>query len=315
MAFLGDFTLGSTFDFKFTTVTTTGAPTTLAGTPVISAYLDNDTTQLTAGITLSVDFDSVTGLNNVRVVATAANGYAAATNYQLVITTGTVGGTSVVGYVVAEFSIANRSDYSVVRSGTAQGGGANSITLDAGASAVDFFYTLQTVVITGGTGAGQARQVNNYVGATKVVTTDANWATAPDNTSKFAILATRLPQLSAGTTGLVIAASAGFVTGSVGSVTGNVGGNVVGSVGSLTTNNDKTGYALSAAGSAALTEGYAADGAAATLPQLLYMLLAVLTEASVSGTTLTANKLDGSTAAATFTINDATNPTSITRAT
>lgn len=109
MSYIGDFALGSTFDTKFTTVSTTGAPTTLAGTPVISAYPDNSLTQLTAGITLSVDFDTVTGLHNVRVVATSGNGYATATNYQLVITTGTVGGTSVVGYVVAEFSIEARS--------------------------------------------------------------------------------------------------------------------------------------------------------------------------------------------------------------
>lgn len=109
MSYLGDFALGATLDFKFCTVSTTGAPTTLAGTPVISAYPDNSVTQLTAGITLSVDFDSVTGLHNVRVVATSGNGYATATNYAMVITTGTVGGTSVVGYVVAHFSIENRS--------------------------------------------------------------------------------------------------------------------------------------------------------------------------------------------------------------
>lgn len=108
-AWIGDFALESTFDCKFCTVTTTGAPTTLAGGPVISAYVGNSTTQLTAGITLTVDFDAVTGLHNVRVVATAANGYATASNYQLVITTGTVGGTSVVGYVVAQFSIEARS--------------------------------------------------------------------------------------------------------------------------------------------------------------------------------------------------------------
>ena len=72
---------------------------------------------------------------------------------------------------------------------------------------------------------------------------------------------------------------------------------------------------VSTAGSAALTEGYAADGATATLPQLLYMLLALLSEASISGTTLTAKKLDGTTTAGTFTLNDGTNPTSITRAT
>src|SRR3990167_1108863 len=105
-----DYALETTFDVKFTTRRfSTGAPFTLAGTPVISAYVGNSLTQITAGITLTVDFDGVTGLNNVRVVATAANGYDAGSNYQLVITTGTVGGTSVVGYVVAEFGLEARS--------------------------------------------------------------------------------------------------------------------------------------------------------------------------------------------------------------
>lgn len=109
MTYLGDIALESTFDFKFCTVSTAGVPTTLAGVPVISAYPGNSVTQLTAGITLTVDFDGVTGLHNVRVVATAANGYATATNYALVITTGTVGGASVVGYVVGHISIEARS--------------------------------------------------------------------------------------------------------------------------------------------------------------------------------------------------------------
>jgi hypothetical protein len=108
MTYIGDFALGVTFDHKFTTVQSTGAPATLSGTPVISIYAGNSTTEITAGITLTVDFDSRTGLNNVRVVATAGNGFAAATNYQIVITTGTVNSVSVVGYVVGSFSIENR---------------------------------------------------------------------------------------------------------------------------------------------------------------------------------------------------------------
>jgi len=64
----------------------------------------------------------------------------------------------------------------------------------------------------------------------------------------------------------------------------------------------------------ALTEAYAADGAAATPAQLLYLILAALTEFSISGTTITVKKLDGSTTAATYTLNDGTNPTSRTRA-
>jgi hypothetical protein len=64
----------------------------------------------------------------------------------------------------------------------------------------------------------------------------------------------------------------------------------------------------------AMTESYAADGAAATPAQALYMLLAFLQERSVAGTTLTVKKLDGATTAMTFTLNDATTPTAITRA-
>lgn len=104
-----DYALETTFDVKFTTRRfTTGVPFALAS-GAVSAYPDNSTTQITAGITLTADFDGVTGLNNVRVVATAGNGYAAGSNYALVITTGTVDSVSVVGEVVAEFSLSAQS--------------------------------------------------------------------------------------------------------------------------------------------------------------------------------------------------------------
>ncbi len=110
MSYRGDIALGQTFDFKFTSrAFATGVPTTLAGSPVLSAYVGNSTTEITAGITLSVDFDGRTGTNNVRVVASSGNGFAAQTDVDIVITTGTVGGTSVVGEVVGSFSIENRT--------------------------------------------------------------------------------------------------------------------------------------------------------------------------------------------------------------
>jgi hypothetical protein len=64
----------------------------------------------------------------------------------------------------------------------------------------------------------------------------------------------------------------------------------------------------------ALTEAYAADGAAGTLSQILFGLQAFLQEKSISGTTMTVKKLNGSTTAMTFTLDDATDPTSLTRA-
>jgi len=143
-----------------------------------------------------------------------------------------------------------------------------------------------------------------------------------------------------------VTGAVGSVTGAVGSVTGNVGGNVVGSVGSVT---GAVGSVTGAVGSVsaggitaasiatgavdadalatdavteivtailttAMTESYNTDGAAPTLTQALMLVLQILSESSVAATTLTVKKLDGSTTAATFTLSDATTPTSITRA-
>jgi hypothetical protein len=64
-----------------------------------------------------------------------------------------------------------------------------------------------------------------------------------------------------------------------------------------------------------MTESYAADGAAPTLAQALMLIQQQIGEFAISGTTLTVKKVDGSTTAATFTLDDGTSPTSITRAT
>jgi hypothetical protein len=74
-----------------------------------------------------------------------------------------------------------------IRSGTAQGGTATTITLDAGASSVTNFYRGMTVNITGGTGSGQSQRIYFYNGTTKDATVPAAWSTIPDNTSTFTV--------------------------------------------------------------------------------------------------------------------------------
>ena len=105
--FLGDFTAGDVIDFKFTTYRpSTGAPFTLAGSPVVSVYKDNSTGESVAGVTLSVDFDSRTGLHNVN-ITTASDGtfYANGGEFECVITTGTVDSVSVVGACIGRFTL------------------------------------------------------------------------------------------------------------------------------------------------------------------------------------------------------------------
>jgi len=67
--------------------------------------------------------------------------------------------------------------------------------------------------------------------------------------------------------------------------------------------------------SAAMTESYATDGSTMTMAQALYMIWSLLAERSISGTTLTAKKIDGSTTSMAFTLDSASAPTSQTRAT
>lgn len=101
-----DRTVGDTFYLAFTTrAFATGTPTVLAGSPVVSAYEDGSLTQITAGITLGVDHDSVVGLNMLTLVVTGGNGFETGKDYNLVVTTGTVGGVSIVGEVIGQFSL------------------------------------------------------------------------------------------------------------------------------------------------------------------------------------------------------------------
>jgi len=109
--YLGDFAAGDTIDFMFTTYRpSTGAPFTLGGTPAVSVYKDNSTTQSTAGITLTASFDSVTGLNHVR-ITTSSDGtfYADGSTFECVITTGTVDGVSVVGSCIGRFTLRDQA--------------------------------------------------------------------------------------------------------------------------------------------------------------------------------------------------------------
>jgi len=72
---------------------------------------------------------------------------------------------------------------------------------------------------------------------------------------------------------------------------------------------------VEAALDSAVADSVPADGSRPSVRQALLMITRMLMEASVVGTTLTVTKEDGTTSSMTFTLNDATNPTSITRAT
>jgi len=100
----GDYQLEDTLYFPFTTRQfSDGVPTVLSG-GVVEIYEDDSVTQITVAETLSTP-DSIAGFNMLKVVATAANGFGAGQSYSAILTAGTVGGVSVIGEMVAHFTL------------------------------------------------------------------------------------------------------------------------------------------------------------------------------------------------------------------
>ncbi len=168
-----------------------------------------------------------------------------------------------------------------------------TITLNAGAVATTDYYVGQQIVFTHGTGAGQAREITGYTSG-RVVTMSPALKTAVSTDTVWHIQAiVSIPEL---VDQVLNEATSGHST------AGTVGKAIAdGTFSSILTTQ--------------MTESYAADGAAPTLAQALMMIQQMLGDFAISGTTLTVRKVDGATAAATFTLDSASAPTSLTRAT
>jgi len=145
------------------------------------------------------------------------------------------------------FNIISSTKPDIIDAGVAQAGAASAITLAADSSSTNDIYNGSRIVITNGTGSGQANVISSYNGTTKVATMSASWTTTPDSTFVYEILSSQsacyinndkigyTASTVSDKTGYSLSSSQTFSTsGSVGSVVGNVGGNIAGSLGSLT---------------------------------------------------------------------------------
>lgn len=253
-----DITLGDTIYLKFTTrAFATGIPTTLAGTPVLSVYEENNLVQITAGVSIAVDYDAVTGLHQATIVATAGNGYESGKSYDLVITTGTVGGVSVVGEVVGSFTVqafpvnwAKVSNPTTVVDLAATdiqlADTATAVTNTVPANVTQLGGVVQSLTdLKDFADAGYDPATNKITGVVLVDTTAVNTdmvAAAPTAGANANAIwdALRSAHVAVGSFGQGVASVQGAVTGSVASVTG-AAGSVTGSVGSLVGHTAQTG--------------------------------------------------------------------------
>ena len=241
MQYLGDYAEDyATLNFKFSTHTAAGTPATLSGSPAISVYKANGTTQSTAGVTLSVDFDSVTGLNNVLIDLSADAFYETGDDYQVVITAGTVDSVSVVGTVLAHFSIENR--FNEVNVTAISGDSAAADNLE---SACDNYSATRGLAGTALPNAAADAAGGLPISDAGALDLDTQLATLTNGTYGLSAIENLVDDIESRLT----ATRAGYLD--------NLSGGAVALASGVTvaTNNDKTGYALSSAGVSAVQSG------------------------------------------------------------
>jgi hypothetical protein len=108
--YYGDFLVSKTIRCLFNTVNSSGVPTSLSGGAVTVTKDGADITP-SGGVVLSTDVGSVTGRNHVVIDMSAdTSAFTAGSEYAVRLSgSSAVGGTSVVGTVVGEWSVENRS--------------------------------------------------------------------------------------------------------------------------------------------------------------------------------------------------------------
>jgi len=209
MMYLGDFVSAAIVRAFFDTSTLGGAPATLGGTPLVRVYKNSDTTESSTGITLTVDYDSRTGLNLVEVDTSDAF-YADASDFSIVLIQGTLSGSNIAPKVLAQFSIANRplasgvdvtsidgdavaasnlqQSASVIYQGSVTGAATATTLVDSALtqSATDF-WNGRIIIFTSGALKYQATNITGFTPGTDTLTFTALTA-APSGADTYVIV-------------------------------------------------------------------------------------------------------------------------------
>jgi len=94
--------------------------------------------------------------------------------------------------ITSEYTISGDAGREHVNEGLAQGGGLNTITLNALASDIDDVYRGHVIFLRSGTGEDQADRIVSYDGTTKIATVTHDWVIIPDSTTGYVMLPTSM---------------------------------------------------------------------------------------------------------------------------
>lgn len=220
-----------------------------------------------------------------------------------------------------------------IASGTSDSGTTTTMVDAARTEADTDYFKGDLILFTSGTIAGQCRLITAFDPATDTITY-APATTQAAGTQTYEILPAGRADVQLWLGSVVNALVSGRVDASAGAIANDaitaaaIAADAIGSseLAASAVTEIQTGLStvttaqVKAEVVAALTvdllaDSVAVDGTRPTMAQAIYEMIQFLTEKSVSGTTVTVKKVDGSTSLMTFTLDSATDPTSITRAT
>jgi hypothetical protein len=144
---LGDYRQDSTIFFCWSTYDKNGSSITRTTNGTIKVYRDDGTSECTAGITDTEDFDGLTGIHNCKIDLSADAFYSPGHDYSVVLEGAMIDG-EIVNAQIASFSIENRSvDISLFEKAAKML--VNKAVQDKATGAIEYFDDDgQTVVLT-----------------------------------------------------------------------------------------------------------------------------------------------------------------------
>lgn len=308
----------SCYQYFGTSSASTGAATNADSTPTVVVAEDGTDLGYVPTVT-----NVATGLYKVEIAATSGNGFEAGRRYNL-YAVGTVGGiTGRDG--IGEFEVLAVDLNTGVASVTGSVGSVVGLTvanLDVAVSTRMTTYTQPTGFLAATFPLTVASTTNITEGIittttnlTNLPTIPANWITAAGITDGAigAAEAPLLANLDVTVSSRMAAASyvAPLDAAATRAAIGLASANLDTQLDALPTASEIVAAQLTTM----ITEAYRANGAAPTLAQFMSEVLGHLGEMSITGTTKTMNGFDHITPVATFTLNSATAPTAIERAT
>lgn len=322
MSYLGSWKIDDLLTFTIVTHTvTTGAATDADSAPSYRIYEDETSTPILTGTMALLDSGNTAGFYSEQITLSAANGFEKGKSYNIYIQA-TVN--SIVGATTRNLQIEAEVDANSVSSigaGVITAASIATNAIDADALAADALAEIQTSLDTAISGNISIEQI---IARLEGLVMDFGGIGDTGNDTTHV----HIPNFTYGNdeinNHLLIIYDVSENEFHARWIEDWVNATKLATVATLpfTPQNDTDGYRLlsirrdiDAGWVTALTESYRATNAQGTPAQLLYELIAHMGESSISSTTKTLKKLDGSTTAKTYTLDSATVPTSITEAT